>query len=354
MEGLVIMSVNDSAVDNIRLLHEHNSESAQIFNTIESFLSKRAKNSVRTMQEYKRDIEKFFKIVRNKTFSQLIVDDLKIKYEEVEKYQLILDEFYSESSVNRMIASITSFYQYLEKNEYPVKSINFKVERLKASKKSRHPSVNWETAEQCIELVKKTRKGDIKSLLIEFACVTCFRKEAILGITWNDFEQVDGIWQVSTKTKMDKGQKILKASLHDDFMERLLKLKSINSYKESKVFQISLTSVDQMMPWLSERINKHIVFHSFKKCGINEVGNQTGGNIKSMQTIGHHESAQTTLDNYTELEDNNPANHPSLLIGAKVDSEIIESLSQEELVKLFHSMNRATQLQMVNKAKTLQ
>lgn len=309
------------------------------------------KASQRTHEEYTRDARIFFRAVKGKEIEQLVKEDLPTSYSEVQAYQqsLIASEKYKKSTVNRMMASIRSLYVELEKNEYPVKSINFKVKNEKASDKQKHPSITWEEAEKCIEFVTPTRKGMTKALLIELACKSAFRKDALLSLKWSDFVKKGKVWVVEV---LEKGQKVNKCSIYDEFMQRLLELKKYNKGTE-KIFEISATSVDEMMVWLSQKMGKHVVFHSFKKCAINEVGHQTGGDAKMMQEIAHHESFTTTMDSYVEFHDD-PELHPSLLIGETPDLSPIDNMSHEELLAFIKSQDRETQIKLARNARTHQ
>ena len=66
----------------------------------------------------------------------------------------------------------------------------FKVKNLKITEKNNSKIRGWYTLEewkQMRELVKEENKGEIKSLLFEFAGKTSFRLEACLDLSWNDF-----------------------------------------------------------------------------------------------------------------------------------------------------------------------
>lgn len=315
------------------------------------------KGSKKTFTEYERDTKKFFGIMRNKTILDLNEQDLAFTRQEIISYQRILrdnpnnlaSKKYAGNSINRMIKSVKSLFKELQVGGYNVDHELFSIKGESISDVKKHPFVTWEQIENDIlPAVRYTNFGDKKALLIEFACVTSFRLDSIIkGISMsNSFKRKNGVIVAEV---LGKGSKWDRKSIPEDLWSRMQEL--FCKYKSDSLFQFSETTITRMMDHIRRTTNINVTFHSFKKCGIREVKNITGNDMKAMQEQGAHESFATTMNYYDEFNEDF-SKKPSLLIGQKIDTTLIDNLSHDELLDAIKS-DRGLQFALLSKVKNL-
>jgi integrase len=322
-----------------------------VYDEIMTFINKKFINSENTASEYERDIRQFFNIMRNKTIEHLTENDLIFKNSDIEFYQTRLatdlnsGSPYSPSTVNRKIATLKSLYNKLESNDYLVKSAWFNIDKVKGDSES-YGIISLEEANKMIELVRNTKKGDIKSLLVEIAFKTSFRQNALLNLKWKDIKKINNVWVIQV---VDKGKSVAEKPINDETYQRLLEIRS-----EERVFPLTKKTVINMMKWLREEmgLESDITFHSLKKGGIDQVAEITDGNFEAMKEQGNHKSLETTMKYYRNKK-KDFSNMACLQIGKDLEFEVLESLNKEQLLELIKVCNRGVQIQIINKAKDL-
>jgi integrase len=338
--------------NNVVMLHNDS-----VLAHISKFLDRLSVDSASTSVEYKRDIQKFFKLMLGKELNELEVRDLDIKKIDIEGYQtFLLDYGYKASSINRMIASVKSLYNSFEENGFKykddngdniyIKSAPLNVDKLRTNDSDSYGMIEHEEMKDMIRRAKYMPNGVEKSLFLEFASVTSFRLEAITNLDWNDFRKESDTWVV--KTLDDKG-KVHEKSIRTDLYERMLETK-----KDDKVFHMTSRTIERVIETLVKDMNidpeRNIKFHSIKKYGIMEVWMATGGDIIKTAEQGNHSSFETTKKYYMMFK-KNYASMPSLLIGQEVDINPIKEMSKDELIALIESCDRELQFSLLNKIK---
>lgn len=319
---------------------------------IEIIIESLSINSENTSNSYRKDIEDFFMFMRGKEIKDLTIDDLIFKNNQIQEYQNRLAKDlnngnpYAFSSINHKISVLRTLYGKLEANDYDVKSAWFNVVVAKGEANS-WESVSWDIVLQMINYVKDTKLGDIKSLLIETAVVTSFRKSELLNLTWNDLSNVDGVWVLTT---IGKGNKKNVKPITQKLYDRLIQLRTISC---DKIFKISDKSVKNMMVKLRQELglDERVTFHSLKKCGINEVYLITGGDIMAVAKQGNHSSFGTTMKHYMDSKQDFKSS-PNLQIGK--DDEIMEKLNEltkEELIEAITKASRATKYDLMHQVQ---
>lgn len=325
---------------------------------IVKFLDRLAIDSENTMTEYKRDIERFFRLMLGKETSELEVKDLDIKKIDIEGYQtFLLEQGYKASSINRMLASVKSLYNSFEENGFKYKDsggdINYiKAAPLSVDKLNTNDSKSYGVIEhdEMKEMIRRAKymlpNGEEKSLVLELASVTSFRLEAIVELKWSDFRLEKDTWVVLTLD--DKGQ-INEKSIRTDLYERLVATK-----KDDKVFHMVSRTVERIIEALVKEMkidpDRNISFHSIKKYGIMEVWMATGGDMIKTAGQGNHKSFETTKKYYMMFSKNYSV-MPSLLIGQEIDINPIKEMSKEGIIALIESCDREMQFALLNKMK---
>lgn len=317
-----------------------------VFSMINTFLRRKRQDSIKTAQEYERDIRDFFKFMTGKEIENLFESDLQFTLDDVTNYQLYLKDRYSSSTVNRKLSSVRALYKRFSANGLDVNPDVFNVEAFKTSDSESYGSLTWGEVKEMIERVKSHRNGIIKSLVIELAVVTAFRIESLLSLTWGNFSKKDGVWVVSV---IGKGQKLDEKAIRDDLYERLRE----HCGKE-KLFDVTARTMRNTINKLCKEMNipeeRNISFHSLKKSSLHEAYLLSGGDLMTIKQHGCHSSAQTTMDYYLKFK-KDYSEMISLQIGQELDMSILNQLSKEELIDVIMSCDRGTQMKILNKVK---
>ena len=316
-----------------------------VWTCIKTFLDRKEQDSVNTRNTYERAIRDFFRTMRNKELEDLVEVDLIFTKPQIETYQVNLRNSFKSTTVNNRMSALKRCYEKFEDYNFEVKSSWFDLERYNEYDKEKYDTLSHDEVCYIVDLVSRTRKGNQKSLLVRLAYATAFRKQSLLNLKWTDIINRDGQWYVKT---LGKGNKWDYKKISNDLYNELMKHKEENGGE--LIFEITEKTVNRMMNYIRKNMDfgdRTIVFHSFKKASINEVNLITGGDIKAMQKQGNHASATTTLNDYLakkELED---------LVIVDTNKEIpthkFNEMSKEELVSLIMSMDRNTQIKMLQK-----
>lgn len=318
-------------------------ENLEIQNAIRTFLNRVAQNSINTSKNYEGHIKQFFKLTRNKTFDQLMIRDLQYTMQEVESYQTGIREKYKASTVNTKMSAIKELFNRLDKYDFDVNIKAFDVDAYRTYDSKKWDALEKKEVEAIIPEVKNTWRGDEKVLVIRIAYATAFRSASILALKKDDLIIKDGHPALKTIGKGQKHDvKKISKSLYDDL------LAFSKETDNDRLITLNHNHLQDMMNFINDNFDfgdRRIVFHSFKKTSIDEVGILTGYNIKAMQRQGAHSSAKTTMDNYakgTDFQD-------SVLVDfeSQIDLSKLESLSKEQLIDLINKTDRATQFKIV-------
>lgn len=318
-------------------------ENTRIQEALTTFLNRVAQDSVNTAKNYKGHIRQFFKLTRNKNLNQLLLNDLQYTLMEVEEYQTQLRDKYKSSTVNAKLSAVKMFFTKLDNYGFDINLKAFNVDSYKVYDNEKWDALTKEEIEMIIPKVLETQHGYEKVLAIKIACATAFRSASILALKKSNLILSGNNCCLSTVGKgMKKDLKKIPKSLYDD----------LNALKtdigRDKLLSINKNHLQDMMNFINESFdfgNRKIVFHSFKKTSIIEMGIQTGGDIKAMQHHGAHSSAKTTLDNY--LPDTDFENSVVIDFDNQIDFSVFDNLSKEDLLKLIKKSDRGTQFKLM-------
>lgn len=313
--------------------------------TIYNYLTRKGQNSLNTKKTYERSIRDFFRTMRNKEIEELDEQDLIFAKKQIESYQIALKENYKGATVNNSITAMRECYLKLKDDGFPVDPDWFSLERYDEHDTETYDTLSHSEVCRIIQLVSSTRKGAEKALLIRTAYATAFRRRSLLDLKWTDIVERDGVWFIKT---LGKGNKWSYKKLSTDLYDSLMKHKQESD--GDKIFKITDKTLNKMMNYIRENMDfgdRKIVFHSFKKASINEVNIITGGDLKAMQAHGDHSDVSVTLNTYLAkkaLDD-----LVTVDINHNVPVEKFEELSKEDLVSLIKSMDRNTQIRLLQK-----
>jgi site-specific recombinase XerC len=338
---------------------------------VTNFLKKYELKSHNTVRNYQKHLELYFRVMRNnKKINELTYEDLNIKRADVRTFQSRMVELgYLPSSTNTIIDSIKSFYDELsavnEEDELglSISRTAFQVDRLKdPDKKSRMRGVfHWDEVLKLMEEVKKKRKGEMHSIMWELASITSFRFEALSKLKLSNFKKINN--EVYCVEVVDKGQKYDSKSIYADFYNRIEAMHEsmcavdAEYASEGFLFDTSINTSNNHIHSICADLGiddkgRNLSFHSFKKCGMNEVYRLTNKNLKLTQQQGNHSSANTAIEMYLE-DEKDPLKNPSLLIGKQIDLSGFFDLEKEAMKKIIESLPRNVLIEIENSYKSM-
>lgn len=320
-----------------------------------------AMESDNTKENYERHIDDFCKFLFNMPLREINKNTLinaDINFETMLRYKNFLSEKYAGQTVRTKYFAIKSWLNYLHKLQ------NYNIaapDKLKLDKKTM-PKVKGNngskpfTHNEILEMISKAKEysnGEMKSLLIELAYVTAWRKEALLtNLRYGSIYRVkdnSSYWLVDI---VDKGEKEDTKAISNDLYERIMKLKPHHSDGDL-IFPISDTSADNIISQLKIdlKIQGDKTFHGIKKASVNRVLDLTD-NLFKAKDHACHESIETTAKFYAQYHKDYDTSM-SLHIMDNLDENIFDNLSKEELLDLIKNsedkIKFALLLQMKNK-----
>lgn len=332
-------------VGNVSLLGRKGKEKF-IFASFTTFLKRKGQDSENTKKTYERAIRDFFLTMRGTKVEYLTEEDLIFSKQEIENYSIELREHFKTKTVNGAMSALREFYKRLKDDGFSVDLSWFDVDRYKENDSEKYDSLSHEEVLNIMEFLN-TRLNDTKRahkvLLVRLAYATAYRKQSLLELTWDDIVDLDGVKFIKTIGKGNKeSYKKISDSLYHDLMNHK------KEFGTEKIIDLNAKTVQRMMDSINKNLDfgeRNIVFHSFKKASIKEVGLLTGGDIKAMQAHGDHNSAQTMLDFY--LDEKKKEDLVVVDTEDNFDLDAFKNMSHEELLNLVESMDRNTKVKML-------
>lgn len=320
----------------------------------DSFLADKKAGSESTFKAYRSDLNQFFQLVYGKEPHHVTVEDMaETTGNQVMEFRNALREKYSSNStINRKINAIRSFFNYMETDYKDIRSSIFnKTKKLKENNKRGWGVLTYEEVVDMAKLSKNKDNGYELSMLVEVAFKTCIRLGALLDMTWGNIHQREQhgkkIWVIDV---IDKEEKHVKA-IADNVYERLLELKEGDSFDEKVFKNFHAHKVGKMINELCEEMEidprRNIRFHSLKKAGINFVYDSTG-DIMMAQKQGNHKDPSTTIKSYMEHKEDLTA-MPSYTMGDTIDLSALKELTKDELIELIAKSSATVQLELLRR-----
>jgi integrase/recombinase XerD len=167
------------------------------------------RRSEHTALAYRADVKAFLKRA-GKPFDQVEVADLQ-------DYQSYLaDEYGAEKTRARKMASVCSFYRFLNNRE--VTELNLaRIERTKIDRSINHDELL--TVEQIRAIIAATAANSLHHALLKFLYLTGVRISEALGLRWRDLRQLDDAGEAHILGKGGKRRMVfLPADLWRDLM----------------------------------------------------------------------------------------------------------------------------------------
>lgn len=302
----------------------------------------KAMESSNTSKNYQKHIDDFctflFGVPLREVNKTMLIKE-SVDFSTMLRYKNFLSTKHSGQTVRAKYYAVKSWLGYLYKlNNYNIAP----PDQLKLDKKTM-PKVKGNngskpfTHNEMVSMIEKAKEypnGAMKSLLLEMAYVTAWRKEALLGnLTYGSIYKIkdnSNYWLVNI---VDKGEKEDTKAISNDLYSRIMALNPKHSEKEL-IFPISDTSADNLVNQLKKdlQIQGDKTFHGIKKASVNRVLDLTD-NLFKAQEHACHESIETTAKFYARYNKDYEASM-SLHIMDELNDSVFDGLSKEELLNL--------------------
>ena len=262
-------------------------------NRIEEFkkyLIYEKKYSIKTSDNYIRDLEKFDLFLRKDSISE--VDYKVIRMYLVELY----NKKYSAKTISRILSSLRSFYKY-ELNRGYIKSNPCSLISNPKVEKKLPNFLSYNEIEDIIDESSNDIKNGIRNkLIIELLYSTGIRVSEVVNIKVKDIDLVDN--KILVLGKGNKERYVLVGSVLKELLKEYLDIRVSNSEflivnKYGK--QISTRSIESIIKkvvkvkGIKNKVTPHTIRHTFATHMLNE-----GADLKVVQELLGHENLKTT------------------------------------------------------------
>ena len=269
------------------------------------FLKDDKKLSENTLQSYKRDILQFEEYIEKNNLNYI-----KIKPEQINKYLEYLQGINKKAStISRNLASIRSFYQFLQRNKKVKVDPTDGIQAPKIEKKA--PNIlSTKEIELLLEQPKNVDlKGTRDKAMLEFAYATGMRVTEIISLNIDDVNVDNGYVVCKTGEKersIPLGSLALKALkdyvknarpilIKDEGIKALFV--NINGKRLTRQGFWKIVKYYKEQAHITKDITPHVLRHSFATHLL-----QNGAELKAIQTmLGHSDISSTQV--YMQFQD---------------------------------------------------
>ncbi len=272
-------------------------------NDFEDYLKIDKNYSANTLESYIRDI-RFFLEYENKK-----IDDITKK--DIDNYILHILPNYTETSVNRVIASIKSFYKYLSIYKGFI-NVAEDVESLKR-KKALPKYLSIEEVNQLLDIKLESTFDYRNKAMLELLYATGLRASELINLDINNIDLKNMVVNVFGKGSKERIVPLSKLAVNylDLYINKYRSLLFVKNKKPTDALflnnhgeRITRQGLYKMIGEIAKKqgINKeitpHVLRHSFATNMI-----ECGADIRSVQEFLGHENVVTT-EIYTHLANN--------------------------------------------------
>jgi len=269
------------------------------------FLKEDKRLSDNTLQSYRRDILQYEEYIDNNKMNYI-----KMKSEQIIEYLKYLQGINKKAStVSRNLASIRSFYQFLQRNRKIKNDPTEGVQAPKIEKKA--PSIlSTKEIELLLEQPKNVDlKGTRDKAMLEFAYATGMRVTEIISLNIKDVNLEDGyvicrngdrersipLGSLALKALKDYIQNARSILIKDDKTEALFV--NVNGKRLTRQGFWKIVKFYKEQAHITKEITPHVLRHSFATHLL-----QNGAELKAIQTmLGHSDISSTQV--YMQFQD---------------------------------------------------
>lgn len=324
-----------------------------VHNDFETFFSEELK-SKNTERAYRKDIIRFFSIMKHKSINELVYTgaknqtcDLWFEYRDVLKYRNHLRGILGKnSSINRSITPLRTLYKFLAKNNYNINPHVFELDDLDLDDLEPSGVLTPKEAMEMIERAKKYPNGEEKSIYLELAWNTSIRVSALLNATWKNIIRLDnGQWEIRVKDK----RKLNKQGIPHDLYERLITLKRDGT---DNIFSLSYSTIYELVYQLRKEMNipeeRNISPHSVRKSLIDYSVKVLKDPVLAAKQGNH---TLEVMHKHYLSENADYSNRPAFILREENEVEKLAELSKEQLLNLIQKASLNTQIELLRLMK---
>jgi integrase len=321
------------------------------------FLQSAANSSEHTYRKYKKDIEDFFLYVRNKEIENLTLEDIKVVNAEVLDYQNYLSKRYKNSTTNGKFNAIKSLYKFFKQNELDVNPYAVSVKDL-PDDSQRTGGLTKEEAFLLADLALhyETHNRYMKYALILTAFATSIRIGALVKLEYKHIRpcENDPDKYIINPDFLDKGKEIYK-EIHADVYNAMLlaREKDPRKRKDDRIFTMDTKGANEMMKRLFKIAGfdprRKITFHSIRKGATDYAYEVSGGDMAVVTAQGNWSSPATAYKHYMKKQ----VNIVGMAAFEKIDDDIFDQLSHEELLQLVKKQKNGLGLRLKREAQEI-
>lgn len=283
---------------------------------LEQWIEEKLKNQPSILEDYMISIENKTSPTRKAYLGYLIQyinfvleHNLKItevKPMHIDRYIKFISNGNGPCIVNAKLAAVTSFYDFLEENDFVTKNPCSNKERLKIKKKPVVYMTVKEVKKIKRNVVSNSRKGIRNNCIIILGCTTGLRASALVNI---DIEDID--FDSKTITVIEKGNNERTVFLVDEAIEAINKWlqerykKTGNNtgplFTSNNSNRLSVRAMEEMIQKASQDLDKNITPHKMRStCGMHTYI-KTGDIKLAADVLGHADLR--SINRYAESTD---------------------------------------------------
>lgn len=339
-----------ATVDNVAYTYDH-----KFVSFFKEYI--KGQRSVNTADNYRRSIKQFFEFTFKKEMDYVRLSDIETltSLEAFTYHNHLKEQGLKNASIKAKIEAVGSFldalkvdYQHINNNIFD----NLKLDSADLDRNG-YGNLEWDEAFIFIEYAHiEQMEGNQMAMLLKLACISSIRLEALLSLTWEDFrvKNEKGV-VVNYIDKVDK-QTRHKTPVSDKLYNELREMLGTEGKLFPNLYKHKVGKfLKEILAYFEIDPKRNIKFHSFKKCGVNRVLEQTGDLTKA-QIQGKHKSIITTQNSYVALKDDLTLK-PSYTLDNDVNViDEIKDLSHEQLIMAISQMSNSAQhelLRIINK-----
>jgi Site-specific recombinase XerD len=321
------------------------------FDDIQSFLNEYT--SHKTKNEYRRDIEQFFKFIHNINIKNLKHEHIytAANKEPLQRKHIVAYREYllnipnekgkvnSAGTINRKISTLRNLYKYLEKEcGYRVNPEIFNIDPLVYNPK-KYDVIKKDDVRKIADLALKLRYGNQLHVFIYLATVTSIRVNALLKTTKDDIvkDYFTNFYLVKT---IDKRGQLRHCPIEKWLYDKIEDL--FNEHRDNLLFpNLTTDYINKSIKKLKQQAglpdHLRIVTHSLRKVAPT-YEMKTVGNVKNGMAQTGHKSVQTFLDTYVEdVVDYNQL--AGIRMFREIDESVFEIVDKSDILQFLKKIN---------------
>jgi integrase/recombinase XerC len=253
------------------------------------YLVEEKKYSPLTTENYKKDLELFFRFLKNSDFKDPI--DVKI----IRKFLAFLyEKKYSKKTISRMISALRGYFKFLYKNNQINENPMLLISNPK--KETKLPNfLYYDQLTSFIEYVQTSKFNKRDYLIVELLYSTGIRVSELVNLKLTDIDIEGQMIRVKGKGNKERivifGEVAKKAII--EYIENERKSSSEYLILNSNNQKITTRGVEYLFEKYNQKskmnITPHTLRHTFATHMLNE-----GADLKSVQELLGHENLSTT------------------------------------------------------------